>query len=86
MKLSIAFFSVITAVALHTGNVRAGPMALALCTATCQAGYTTCCAAAGTAIGIFTFGLGTPVAVAGCSLARGACVAACAPLLAAQGP
>ncbi|CAE6512885.1 unnamed protein product [Rhizoctonia solani] len=80
MKFSLASVFAFVAVALNASQVQAGPIAMGMCYSACNAGYVTCCTAAGTTAGTFTLGLGVPAAVAACSVVQGACMAACVPL------
>ncbi|CEL57659.1 hypothetical protein RSOLAG1IB_02402 [Rhizoctonia solani AG-1 IB] len=86
MKLSITSVVAFVTVALNAGQVQAGPIAMGLCYSACNAGYVTCCISAGAVAGTFTLGLGTPVALAACSVVQGACMSACTPLLLAPTP
>ncbi|KAB5588177.1 hypothetical protein CTheo_8379 [Ceratobasidium theobromae] len=86
MRFSIASTFAFVAMALNVTHVQAGPVAMGLCYSACNAGYVTCCTAAGVTAGTFTLGLGAPVALIACSLVQGACMSACTPLLAAPTP
>ncbi|CAE6506335.1 unnamed protein product [Rhizoctonia solani] len=86
MKFSIAPVVALATLALSAGQVQAGPIAMGMCYSACNAGYVTCCTAAGVTAGTFTLGLGIPAAVAACSVVQGTCMAACTPLLAAPTP
>ena len=54
-----------------------GPAAYGICQTGCNALYEKCCLAAGVTAGTFTLGVGTPVAVVGCTIGQGLCMAAC---------
>ncbi|KAF8604943.1 hypothetical protein BDV93DRAFT_491014 [Ceratobasidium sp. AG-I] len=87
MKFSFTSIVAVVAVALNASQpVQAGPIAMGLCYSACNAGYVACCASAGTTAGTFTLGLGVPAAVAGCSGAQGACMAACTTLIVTPTP
>uniref|UniRef100_A0A914W3Y0 Uncharacterized protein n=1 Tax=Plectus sambesii TaxID=2011161 RepID=A0A914W3Y0_9BILA len=58
--------------------VEGGPALGTLCVTACNAGVVTCYTAAGLVFGTVTAGIGAWPAVAGCSLAQGACMATCA--------
>ncbi|KAG9082513.1 hypothetical protein FS749_006798 [Ceratobasidium sp. UAMH 11750] len=86
MKFSFTSLVAVVAIALSAERVQAGPVAMGLCYSACNAGYVTCCAAAGAVAGTFTLGLGVPAALFVCSAVQGTCMAACTPLLAAPTP
>ncbi|VEN50320.1 unnamed protein product [Callosobruchus maculatus] len=72
----------VLAFAILVAQCQAGPIgaivAYGACQTACNAGYVTCCTAAGATAGTFTLGLGIPAALAGCSVIQGVCMAACA--------
>ncbi|KAJ1311556.1 hypothetical protein OPQ81_010040 [Rhizoctonia solani] len=86
MKLSIASALACVIPTLNARHVHAGPIFMAACYSACNAGYVTCCAAAGATIGVFTLGLGVPATLAACSAVQGTCMAACVPLGVAPTP
>jgi hypothetical protein len=99
MKLGI---TTILAVTLLSQAALAGPITGTLCITACNAGYATCCISAGfvagewthiwsftdyaNVLGTFTLGLGSPLALIGCSAAQGACMVACAAVVATPTP
>jgi hypothetical protein len=58
-------------------EVSAGPLAYGICQTGCNAVAVACYAAGGAVFGTVTAGVGTPLAIIGCNVALGTCMAGC---------
>jgi hypothetical protein len=63
-----------------------GTLAYGMCQSGCNAVVVACYSAAGFTFGTVTAGLGTPLAIIGCNVALGTCMASCAAIALAPTP
>ena len=81
MSKSVSSVLLLLALFSHLHHAQGGIVGIAVygvCQTGCNAAWVPCVAAAGGIAGVVTAGVAIPAAVIACSVAQGACMAACA--------
>ena len=79
MKWMFIFVGLLALIGTSQGGI-AGLALYGVCQTGCNTAWVACVGIAGGTAGVTTAGLAVPAAVAACSVAQGACMAACAVL------